>query len=179
MITDRRRLGQLTELIVEANSAQLHRPVFVHELKDWIRFSQAEAVSRRDGLFAGASGNPTLPRWLGERLFDLAFTKTGEADKIVRQMRSSSGAAVFLAHTNDPAGWIEAGRAFTRFALRATAAGLKVAFLNQPVEEAPIRGKLAGWLGAGGRRPDLVVRFGRGPDLPRSLRRPMDDVLTG
>ena len=28
-----------------------------------------------------------------------------------------------------------------------------------------------------GRRPDLVLRFGRGPTLPRSMRRPLDAVL--
>jgi hypothetical protein len=28
-----------------------------------------------------------------------------------------------------------------------------------------------------GQRPDLVVRFGRGPLLPRSLRRPVEAVL--
>jgi hypothetical protein len=27
-------------------------------------------------------------------------------------------------------------------------------------------------------RPDLVVRFGRGPKMPPSLRRPIDAVLT-
>jgi hypothetical protein len=36
---------------------------------------------------------------------------------------------------------------------------------------------LAAWLGLGGRRPDLVLRVGRGPALPPSLRRPVGDVL--
>lgn len=33
------------------------------------------------------------------------------------------------------------------------------------------------FLGVGQRRPDLVVRFGRGPKLPSSLRRPLEAVL--
>jgi len=32
-------------------------------------------------------------------------------------------------------------------------------------------------LGIAGQRPDLVVRFGRGPTLPRSLRRPVEPVV--
>ena len=32
-------------------------------------------------------------------------------------------------------------------------------------------------LGIGGGRPDLVIRFGRGPEMPRSLRRPLESVL--
>lgn len=50
--------------------------------------------------------------------------------------------------------------------------------LNQPVEVPTLRPQFATFLGVGGRRPDLVVRFGRGPKLPPSLRRPVDAVLT-
>ncbi|MDZ7652472.1 MAG: hypothetical protein U5L03_07985 [Burkholderiaceae bacterium] len=33
------------------------------------------------------------------------------------------------------------------------------------------------WLDLGGARPDFIVRFGRGPLMPRSLRRPLDQVI--
>jgi hypothetical protein len=36
---------------------------------------------------------------------------------------------------------------------------------------------LAAALGLTGQRPDLVVRFGRGPTLPASLRRSVDSVM--
>ena len=49
--------------------------------------------------------------------------------------------------------------------------------LNQPVEVAAPRPQFASFSGIGERRPDLVVRFGRGPKLPPSLRRPIDAVL--
>ncbi|WP_421738532.1 Acg family FMN-binding oxidoreductase [Caulobacter sp.] len=178
LITDRARLNQLTDLIVEGDGAQLGDPAFRRELVSWIRFDAAEALARRDGLFTGASGNPNVPRWIGSRLFDTLFTAKGSAEKIVRQMTLTAGAAVFTGPSNDPAGWVAAGRAFTRFALTATALGLKLAFLNQPVEDRPARGRLAAWLGAPDRRPDLVVRFGAGAALPRSLRRPVSAVLT-
>lgn len=176
LITDARRLGQATDFIVRGNAAQLADRAFRRELKAWIRFDASEAVARRDGLYAAGSGNPTSPRILGERLFDLAFTETGETDKIVRQMRSSAGLAVFTSRQGGMAGWVEAGRAYTRFALAATAAGMKLAFLNQPVEDLAARAEFARWLGSN-QRPDLVVRFGYGPDMPRSLRRPVAQVL--
>jgi hypothetical protein len=55
--------------------------------------------------------------------------------------------------------------------------GVRTAHLNQPVEVAALRPQFAGFLGLPGRRPDLVVRFGRGPTLPPSLRRPVQAVL--
>lgn len=178
LITDRPRLGALTAMIVDGDDVQVGDPAFRRELIDWIRFDATEALARRDGLFSRSSGSPALPRWLGSRMFDRAFTARGEADKIVRQMAHTAGAAVFTGPSEDPAGWIAVGRAYTRFALTATARGLKLAFLNQPVEDRPTRARLAAWLGAPDRRPDLVVRFGEGPAMPRSLRRPVSAVLS-
>ena len=44
----------------------MNDPSFVEELKSWIRFGDEEAVRTGDGLFTLASGNPSVPRWLGE-----------------------------------------------------------------------------------------------------------------
>lgn len=67
---------------------------------------------------------------------------------------------------------------YERFALQATALGIRNAFLNQPVEVQRIRSQFPIWLGiAKTQRPDLVVRFGRGPTLPLSMRRPLQTVL--
>lgn len=41
------------------------------------------------------------------------------------------------------------------------------------MEVASLRSSFANILGLSGHRPDLVLRFGRGPTLPRSLRRPV------
>lgn len=48
--------------------------------------------------------------------------------------------------------------------------------MNQAVEVPETRAALAAHLGLGGRRPDLILRFGRAADLPKSLRRPLADV---
>jgi hypothetical protein len=55
--------------------------------------------------------------------------------------------------------------------------GVRNAFVNPPVEVPAVRASFARWLGIGSARPDLVVRFGRGPQRPPSLRRPIEEVI--
>ena len=132
-----------------------------------------------DGLFSGTTGNPEVPRWLGSALMGLFFTPKSENERYAKQVRNSSGLAVFVSEVNDRASWIEVGRCYQRFALQATTLGLRNAFLNQPVEVGAIRPQFASSLGLDThQRPDLIVRFGRGPAMPLSMRRPVEDVLS-
>ncbi len=147
------------------------------ELKSWIRFNEADAVATGDGLFSRLTGNPTLPHWLGNILFSMVLSDKSDNDKQARQLRSSAGVAIFVGENADPANWFEVGRAYENFALTATELGVRTAFLNQPVEVPAVRMQFAQWLGLGSRRPDLVVRFGHGPQMPYSLRRPVADVI--
>ena len=118
-----------------------------------------------------------MPRWLGSRMMGLFFRPKSENERYARQIRNSAGIAVFVSDTSDKAHWVEAGRCYERFALQATALGIRNAFLNQPVEVRSVRPQFAAAIGVTGQRPDLVVRFGRGPTLPSSLRRPVQAVL--
>ncbi len=177
LITDRTQLDRVRDLVLAGNSAQLADPAFVRELKSWIRFSPRNAMTSGDGLFASASGNPALPHWLGSHLFDITFNADAENDKYARQIRSSAGLAVFVSEHDDKDHWARAGRACQRFALQATALGMKHAFVNQPVEVASLRPDLAALVGLPGRRPDIVMRFGYGAALPFSARRSVDAVL--
>jgi hypothetical protein len=135
------------------------------------------AVCKGDGLFSACTGKPSLPTWLGCAIFPLVLSERKENERYTRQIRSSAGIAVFVSQRDDQWHWIEAGRAFQRFARQATALGVRTSHLNQPVEVAPIRAGFGRFLGLAGGRPDLVIRFGRGPLMPRSLRRPVDAVL--
>jgi nitroreductase len=177
LVTDRPRLERVGELVVAGNTAQMADAAFVAELKDWIRFNPRDALKSGDGLYAASSGNPALPTLAGRLMFDLAFRTGSENDRYARQMRSSAGVAIFLAAQADRAHWTRVGQACQRFALQATALGLKHAFLNQPVEVAQLRPELASLVGAPGKRPDIVMRFGYGPALPMSPRRPVTAVL--
>ncbi len=177
LITDRAQINKVRDLVTAGNSAQLADPQFVHELKAWLRFNPRRALRMGDGLFSASSGNPALPDWLGPVMFDLVFKAAAENDKYARQIASSAGVAVFVAQNANPEHWVLAGRSCQRFALQATALGLKHAFINQPVEVADLRPELAALAGLPGRRPDIVMRFGYGPALPYSARRPVESVI--
>jgi hypothetical protein len=178
VITKQAVMENVLEYVVQGNTAQMNDRAFVDELKAWIRFSGDEAVRTGDGLYAPSSGNPSIPRWLGSPLFSLFFTPGSENDKYAKHVRSSAGIAVFFSDAEDKARWVEVGRCYERFALQSAALGIRNAFLNQPVEVPALRPQFATFLGIGGRRPDLVVRFGRGPRVPQSLRRTVQAVLS-
>lgn len=177
LLTERQAMEKVLDHVVQGNTAQMADAAFVKELKAWIRFNGAEAVRTQDGLYSASSGNPNIPTWVGDLAFRWVFTPKGENDKYARQLRSSAGIAVFVGEAADKAHWVEVGRCYERFALQATALGIRNAFMNQPVEVAALRPPFATALGLTGQRPDLVVRFGRGPMLPRSLRRPVESVM--
>ena len=177
LLTEPAAMVQVLDYVVQGNTTQMADPAFVKELKTWIRFNGQDAVRTGDGLYSAASGNPTVPTWIGEHVFDWFYTPKSENDKYARQVRSSAGIAVFVGQSADKAHWVEVGRCYERFALQATALGIRNAMLNQPVEVSALRPQFAAALGLGGQRPDLVLRFGRGPTLPRSLRRPVAAVL--
>lgn len=167
----------ILDFVILGNGAQMDDSAWVKELRDWLRFSPARAIETGDGLFGACSGNPVLPEWIGGRMFPLFFTKEAENDKYRDHIRSSAGIAVFVGDRSDPEHWIKVGRSFQRFALQATALGIRTAHVNQPVEVPAIRPEFAHWLGAPDARPDLVIRFGRAPAMPMSLRRPVSAVL--
>jgi len=177
VLTDKARMETVLEYVARGNTAQIGDPAFVRELKDWIRFNKADALRTGDGLFSGSTGSPAIPRWLGRLLLGALLTPKSENDKGARQLRSSAGVAIFVSDESRPSDWIQVGRCYERFALQATSLGIRSAFLNQPVEVVALRSQFAAWLSIGERRPDLVVRFGRGPEMPRSRRRPVEQVL--
>ena len=172
LIVDRPQIERVRDFVVSGNGTQMADAAFMRELKSWLRFNPRQAVSTGDGLYSAASGSPTLPGWLGPRAFDAFVTAKSENEKYARQMKSSSGVAVFVGAKADREHWVLVGRACQRFALQATALGLKHAYINQPVEVPTLRPELAALVGMPGRRPDIVMRFGHGTNQPFSARRP-------
>lgn len=177
LFTEQRDREKILSYLIAGNDAQMRDMAFVKELKSWIRFSYQEALSTRDGLFAKSSGSPVLPSFVGPSMFRFAFTRESENKKYVSHLRSSAGVVVFVSQNNSAVGWTEAGRCCQRFALQATALKIRHAFINQPVEVPAVRGQFATYLGISGQRPNLVMRFGYGAELPKSLRRPVEQVI--
>lgn len=176
LVTDRPRMQKVRDLVLAGNKDQMSDPTFMGELKQWLRFNPRSAIASGDGLFSAASGNPVLPTELGRLAFDRLFDVRTENEKYARLIDSSAGVGIFFGERADRDHWIRVGQACQRFALAATGLGLKVAFVNQPVEVARLRADLAAVVGET-RRPDLVTRFGYGPTLPYSPRRPPATVI--
>ncbi|MDX2010741.1 MAG: hypothetical protein SFW67_11140 [Myxococcaceae bacterium] len=171
-------LSKLLPLFLEASTAQAESAAFRDELKAWLRFNEASATEQGDGLFSASTGNPTAPTFIGRLAFGGAFTPASESRKLTEQLESSAGLVVFTGASESVADWVTVGRAVQRFALEATLLDVAHAHVNQPVEVAAVRPRFASALGQEGRRPDLVLRFGYGPSLARSMRRPVESVTT-
>jgi hypothetical protein len=177
LITDKQRIEHVAEHVAAGNNAQFSDRRWRDELQTWIRFNARAAARCGDGLYGPVMGSPDVPRWLGSLFMHFAFSAARQNRKDTADIRSSAAVAVFVSEFDDKQRWIEAGRCYERFALQATALDIRTAFINQPVEVPALRSQFAAFLGIGNCRPDLVVRVGRGPEMPRSLRRPVEEVL--
>jgi hypothetical protein len=178
LLTTEADMKTIKMFATRASAAQLNDPSFKNELRSWLRFNDKEAKSMGDGLFGRCMGHPSAPRWIGGLIFDFGTTASAENRKMVDQIDSSAGVAVVVSDKDDPTHWVEAGRCYERFALTATSLGIHNAHLNMPVEVKAIRSEFKQALRLPDKsRPDLVLRFGRGSDLPKSFRRPIEDVL--
>lgn len=177
LLTDSAAKANVADWVAQGNTTQLEDPSWRKELVSWLRFNEREARRFLDGLWSRTTGNPDVPRALGKLGLPLFLNPRVQNGKDVPWTRGSAGVMVFVSEEDEPRHWIEVGRCYERFALQATALGICSTFINQPVEVSALRQQFSDWLGTGVRRPDLVVRFGYGPPMPRSLRRPVRDVL--
>ena len=177
ILTAREQLDSVTEYVIRGNEAQLTDPSFRKELVSWIRFNPGEALRTGDGLSGRTGGQPSLPRWLAKLIMGWVLTPKAQADTDARNIRSSAAVAVFVAAREDKAAWVEVGRAYERFALQAAALDIRSAFVNQPIEVRPLRAQFESSLDLDGEHALLIVRVGRAPLAPFSLRRPLEEVM--
>lgn len=177
MLTNRPQLDAVTEYVTRGNEAQLSNQAFRKELVSWIRFNPAEALRTRDGLSGRTGGRPALPTWLAKLIIGMVLTPQAQADADAKHIRSSAAVAVLVAERDEKVAWVEVGRAYERLALQAAARDIRSAFINQPIEVRPMRPQFESWLGLSGERAMLIIRLGRAPLAPFSLRRPVSDVI--
>jgi hypothetical protein len=164
------------EYVNLGNWAQYAEPAFVDELIAWLRFNKKEALSTLDGLYSICSGNPQVPRFMG-KMFVAGTKPQQQADVDAAKFRTSPVAVVVASEADDKVSWVRTGQVYERLALKMTSLNIKSAFLNQPIEVSTLRGQFQSAIELGSSLPQLLVRFGYAEAMPKSLRRPVEQVL--
>lgn len=164
------------EYVNQGNLNQIANEALVDELIDWLRFNKKEALTSLDGLYSRCSGNPEVPGWFG-RMFVSSMKPEQQADVDTRKLRSSSGTVIISSTSDERTAWVRTGQVFERLALTMTSLDLKSGLMNQPIEDKELRSQFQSAMGMGRSFPQLLVRFGYAPPLPRSLRRPVEEVI--
>lgn len=175
-VLDPSGMETVLEYVQQGNMEQYAEPAFVDELIDWLRFNKKEALAELDGLYSRCSGNPEVPRWLGQ-LFVSGTKPAQQAEADAKKLRTSPTAVVVTSETDTKAAWVRSGQVYERLALAMTSLNIKSAFLNQPIEVAELRTQFQSSIGLGTSTPQLLLRCGYADDMPRALRRPVDQVL--
>lgn len=175
-VLSRAALETLVEYVNQGNLEQYGDRAFKEELIHWMRFNKKEALASPDGLYTLCTGNPQIPRWLGQ-LFIRGMKPQQQVDVDARRMRSASGAVVIISETDTRSAWVRTGQVYERLALKTTALNIKSSLFNQPFEVAGIRTQFQAAMNLGLRLPQLLMRFGYSDPMPRSFRRPVSQVI--
>jgi hypothetical protein len=160
-------------LVAEGDRIQMADPAFRHELAAWMRSRHGAS---RDGISAAAFGMPDLlssASALVVRTFDMG---TGQAAHDQALAEGSPVLAILSTPGDTVTDWLAAGEALQRVLLALTAGGFTASFLNQPVEVAALRPRLAAAAAVAG-MPQILLRIGRGPKPLPAVRRPVAEVL--
>jgi len=178
LFTEQGQIDPVIEITKRATVLRLSKKEFINELMKWIRFSKKTAKKTGDGLYSGAIGSPSVPKWLGKLFLNLTYDPKMEGRKNVNLMKNSSGILIFIAKENNKEAWVNLGRSFQRVALTATSLNINHAHINSACEEPVARKKLAEVLKLNPEeQPLLIIRIGYSEKRPYSFRRPLEEVL--
>jgi nitroreductase len=164
---------EVADVIALADAQQLGDPTFRAEFAQWLA---PLGSRRRDGIPAEKKDLPTalpLAATMILRRFDIG---AGVAAR-ERELATHSPMLTILGTDEDtPQAWLRAGEAMQDALLTATSLGISASFLNQAIEEPALRPRIATAAGRQG-HPQLIMRWGFGPEVAPTPRRPLADVL--
>jgi len=163
-----RHLEIFAGLLRRADHLQEDDPDFQQELIGWT----TDEAGRADGVPLVAGG----PRPVDGTLLKLRRYHPGTTGN-PREYEQEPLVAVLTSPGDTVLDRLAAGGAMQRVLLSATAAGLSVSFLSQPIEVPHIRTALRNLIG-GPHHPQTVLRIGYGHPTARTPRRPVADVTT-
>jgi nitroreductase len=172
-LPDTQRRFALVQLVAKADRAQGTNPDFRAELAEWMRPNDSGA---RDGMPGYAFGlTDTLSVLAPVMLRGLPWDRL----RVVSDGELAQHSPLFgvVATPGDqPRDWIIAGQAMQRALLLATSQGLSTGFMNQAIQVPETREELKALLHTG-LWPQVVLRFGFGPEPRATPRRLLGDVL--
>jgi hypothetical protein len=177
LFSNKQQIERLTPYIIEGSDLQFANKEFVQELVSWCRFSKKAAQEKGDGLWAASMGFPNMPKPIGSFVMKNFVSAKSEAKRWANLIDKSAGFALFVVKENSKSNWVELGRRFQRFALKATQLNIKHAHVNMPCEEIEVRKKMIADFNLGTRHPLLLVRFGYADTMPYSFRKPTEEVI--
>jgi nitroreductase len=172
-VTDPVLRVQVEELLEEARRRQQGDPRIAEETESWIDHDPVDGVP-----------TAVLPRQEGVRgERPTRFGPELMADVAEPILRGTDGLLVITTADDGALSWLQAGVALSALWLKATAHGLSVVPLSQLVEVQRTRVALEKLMPPPARVPQLLARVGwqeiGRDDLPRTPRRPVDDLLRG
>jgi hypothetical protein len=165
---------RIAALIAEADQQQFDDPRFRRELASWIHSSRSG-----DGMPASSQGFAALTDFTTRiaamtiRTFDVG---NGVAAAHEQLARGSPLLVALSTPMDNNEAWLATGLGLQRLLLVATKAGYSASYLNQAIEVSELRSRLASDLKLGG-FAQLLLRVGRGADVPHSPRRAIAEVL--
>ncbi|MBI4196164.1 MAG: nitroreductase [Betaproteobacteria bacterium] len=161
-------------LVAEGDRIQFENAEFRRELAQWLH-----SARDKDGLPGYSKGidekldfvTPVTAYLV--RTFDFG---NGVAARDRELATGSPLLACLDTARDDPLSWLNAGQALQRVLLVATARGFHASFLNQPIEVAHLRPRLAS-LAERKAFPQLLLRIGRGGPAKHTPRRPLEEIF--
>lgn len=174
VVTDPARKEVVADFIAQGNRRQAADPAFRRELAAWMRSNRTRSPDGMPGYAHGFGNVASVVMPFFMRTFDWGKRQAVKD----RQLVTRSPALLVLATEKDsPTDWLRAGQALGQLLLRACADGVTASFLNQPIEVAALRPRLARALGVPG-FPQLLLRIGYGRAARPTPRRGVAEVLT-
>lgn len=167
-IDDRDRVRWLRELATDASIAEADDPRQLVERQVWVG-SRRTSEGVPSTALGPRSGSPP------GQVLDLGVDPGDQLDDTAK-LEAEPHLAVLSTSRDTPHDWLTTGQALQRLLLAATTHGVAASLLNEPSGHADLQ-----WLvrdpGAGWTEPQVVLRFGYGPELPPTPLRPVEEFI--
>lgn len=175
LVSNPRQRRAFASLVAKGDRAQFKDRRFRRELALW---THARRGPLHDGLPVSGGGMPEV----------LSPMESFVARDMDRGDQAATRDAEVVAHSpvlgllhsevDTVAAWLRVGRALGTMLLTATTCAIRSSFFNQPIQVEELRPEVANAAGVDG-FPQVLLRFGYGPLVERTVRRPVHDVLVG